>query len=100
MSPKKIIHVDHEVLALIPNFMQHREEELKELDSLIAQQDYNAIANIGHRLAGNAGSYGFYEMGTMGAALEREAKAHNLTQIKDIAAQLRLHINDIEIKGP
>ncbi len=65
---------DQEWIPFRRAFLQNRREELPILAEAFAAGDFNAIATIGHRIKGLAGSYGFTAIGEVAAALEQAAR--------------------------
>ena len=66
---------DERISNLVPAYLQNRHNELSELKNLIIKLEYKQIERIGHRLKGNALSYGFPKLSEYGAQLETAAKA-------------------------
>lgn len=58
------------IKSLLPDYLANRDKELIRLKELLMHGDLIEIKKIGHKLAGNAGSYGLTELGTIGANLE------------------------------
>ena len=67
--------------SLLPDYLANRDKELIRLKELVMQGDLIEIKKIGHKLAGNAGSYGLTELGNIGANLE---DAVNIEQAQDL----------------
>lgn len=59
-----------EIRELIPGYLENREKEIKTLYDLLSGRNLSEINKIGHKLAGNAGSYGLEELGKIGERLE------------------------------
>lgn len=62
------------IKSLLPDYLANREVELIRLKELLMQGDLIEIKKIGHKLAGNAGSYGLTELGNLGVNLEEAVK--------------------------
>lgn len=67
---KFTVKIDKDLEDIIPPFMENRKKDILELRKAIDDNDFATMKVIGHKLAGNAGSYGFDELGTFGATLE------------------------------
>lgn len=63
-----------EVRMLVPGFLAARRREHLWMESCLAEEDYEQIARLGHRLKGSGGSFGFPELTSIGARLEQAAK--------------------------
>lgn len=74
---KIIINVDPDLEDLVPAYFENRKLELASLKSSFISQNWAEIQNIGHKLKGNAASYGFETLTELGAFLEIAAKEKN-----------------------
>ena len=76
------------IKSLLPEYLDNREAELNLLKQLVARSDLIEIKKIGHKLAGNAGSYGLSELSTIGAKIEEletiEHMDHLLNQYESL----------------
>lgn len=67
--------------ALLPEYLNNRQSELLQLKKLSLDGDLIEIKKIGHKLAGNAGSYGLNKLGDIGVRLEESV---TLDEVKNI----------------
>ena len=74
-------NLSNEIKDLIPGYLVNRSKEIKLLSNLLSDCNLIDINKIGHKLAGNAGSYGLDELGKIGERLEF---ATNLTDIPQV----------------
>ena len=58
-SPDVTARIDDEIQRRRPAFLDNRRKDLSRMQEALAQQDYEAIRTMGHRMKGLAGSYGF-----------------------------------------
>ena len=85
MSTEKIVvKIDKDLEEIIPMFLENREKDLGLLQEAIGSQDLESIKVIGHKLAGNAGSYGLPELGEIGSQLEMESTTGNWENIQNL----------------
>ncbi len=70
-----------EIAELIPGYLKNRKSELSTLKDHLNTQNLLDINKIGHKLAGNAGSYHCHELGKVGEKLE---SCNNLSEVKII----------------
>lgn len=68
---------DPVIKKLLPTYLNNRLIEIDQLKQLYKNEDLEGIKRIGHKLAGNAGSYGLDELGQMGEKFE------NLTTLSE-----------------
>ena len=59
-----------EIKELIPAYLENRFKEHQLLCELLTNGNIEEINRIGHKLAGNAGSYGLNDLGKIGEQLE------------------------------
>lgn len=77
-------NLPNEIRELIPGYLENRFKEHELLCQLVSDGNLNEVNKIGHKLAGNAGSYGLDELGTVGEKLEY---ASNLADISQLLAE-------------
>lgn len=73
--------IDQEIRQRRPKFLEYRRKDLGAMQQAAAQQDYETIRIMGHRIKGLAGSYGFHDIGALGQQLEQAAQARDLAAI-------------------
>lgn len=74
---KNVVLIDSEFEDIVPTFIEKRKFELLQLRIKIENGDFYTAQVFGHRLKGNAGGYGFDELGELGSRLEIAAKEEN-----------------------
>lgn len=92
------IHVEKELEDIIPQFMEHRNKDIQILNQAFKEKDLKKIQTIGHRLAGSAPGYGFFELGSIGEKLEIAAKESQFEQIQLLITQYEEHIKTVIIE--
>ena len=88
--------IAQEILQRRPQFLQHRRKDLGAMQEAVAQQDYEAIRTMGHRIKGVAGSYGFPDIGAVGQRLEESARSRDLVAIQGEIAQLAAILHQLD----
>jgi signal transduction histidine kinase/BarA-like signal transduction histidine kinase len=63
-----------EILALVPQYLEGRIQDLQRLADALAGRDYATIGVIGHKMKGTGASFGFPELTEAGALIESAAK--------------------------
>lgn len=94
---KKLIEIDQDLKDLIPGYIQNRHKELEELNSLLADGDFEAIRSIGHKLKGNAGGYGLDELSLIGADIEKFAELTQKSELAQAFQKIETYLEEIEI---
>jgi HPt (histidine-containing phosphotransfer) domain-containing protein len=84
-------------MDLIPQYLANRRKELDALDSAIAQGDFDLIQSIGHKLKGNAGSYGFDALTTLGDSFEQAGKNRDLDSAKNCLVQYSQYLDNVYV---
>ena len=72
---KLVVRIDADLRDLVPIFIAHKREDAEAIVAAIARADYEALGQLGHRIRGEGGSYGFEELTEIGAALEMTVEA-------------------------
>ncbi len=92
---KKII--DIELKEIIPGFLENRMSDIVTLDKAIEISDFPSLRSIGHKLSGNAGGYGFDDLGEIGARLETAGEEENLKNASTEIKAIKAYMNNLEI---
>lgn len=77
-------------------FIRNRRREVAVLQAALADNEFDRMRTIGHRIKGLAGSYGLHEIGAIGAQLEQAALARNPEQVTGQVAELIRAVRDAE----
>ena len=74
--------VEEEIQPLVEQYFQNRIQELDTLKQALHENDFETIKKRGHRLKGNARTYGFIDLEGLGERLEQSAQNqdHRLTE--------------------
>lgn len=82
MSDMNVVKIDKDLKEIIPMFIDNRHKDIKQLEVHLESNDLTAIEVIAHKLAGNAGSYGFMELSKIGADMEASCKANDRDSVE------------------
>jgi len=79
------IEVDADLRDLVPGFLEHKRADTGKIRTAIESGDYATISQIGHKMKGEGGSYGFDAVTEMGATLAKdlETARHTLQAITE-----------------
>ncbi len=80
--------LEKRMAELAPNYLANRRKELLDLKKFAASSEVESVQRIGHRLKGNALSYGFPELGKLGSDLEKAAQAQDFTLIHKVISKI------------
>ncbi len=98
VNEKKVVEIDKEIADIVPGFLANRNKELITLKEAISKNNFAELRNIGHKISGNAGSYGFDELGAIGAKLENSAIKKDLQSAKSNIEAIEEYLKSIEVK--
>lgn len=93
----KTIKVDKDLEDIMPEFLEHRRRDLEILENAVDKNEFNQVRTIGHRLAGNAPSYGLMDLGPIGDKLEEAARNKDKQTIIKLTNEYKAYIKDIKI---
>jgi HPt (histidine-containing phosphotransfer) domain-containing protein len=96
MNKVKIV-IDKDLKDLIPGYLANRYKDIKQCAGLVSEEKYGEIANVGHRLKGNARTYGFLYLEELGSKLEDLATSKNESEIRTLLIDYELYLNNLEI---
>ena len=93
-----IYKIDSDLKDIVPNFMNGRKKDIVTLDTAIKEKNFAEIQSVGHKLKGNAGSYGFDGLSEIVAGMEKAAKEQKLDIIEKLYADYKSHLEQIQIE--
>ncbi|MBI3592277.1 MAG: Hpt domain-containing protein [Nitrospirae bacterium] len=96
-SKKIIVHIDADLEALIPGFLQNRREDIKSILTALEVGDYQTIRILGHSMKGTGGGYGFDAISQIGYSIEKAATDRNAGEIKKLISTLSSYIESVEV---
>lgn len=97
MSEKILVRVDPELEALIPGFLENRNNDLGLLRDAMNRGAVSEIKSIGHNLKGVGGGYGFDRITEIGAGLEEAAIRNDSTAVEQLIAEFEDYLVRVEV---
>lgn len=94
---KNTVTIDKDLQEIVPMFIDNRQKDLKEIKVFLEETDLAGIQNIAHKLAGNAGSYGFTGLGQIGADMEEACKANDLEKVQSLYQNFIDYMENVEV---
>lgn len=95
------VEVDPEILDLVPIFLENRRSDLTSLREALESGDTEVVEELGHRLKGMGGGYGFEYVSRAGAAMEKLAAHGRLDDVGAWVDALAEYLERVEPrKGP
>jgi len=83
-----------EVADLVPGYLARRRADLPKLREALAAQDFATLRSMGHKLSGTGAGYGLPALSTIGAALERAARASDIAPMKGLIDALESAVSE------
>lgn len=96
-SEKIIVKIDPDLEEIIPTFLSNRESDITKLNNFFSENDVQQIQVIAHKLAGNAGSYGFDDLGKIGHKMEEACKENKVQEIEALIKEYSDYISRLEV---
>lgn len=95
---KKIaVTVDADLEDLIPDYLENRQEDIKQLKADLEKDDFENTRIIGHSMKGSGGGYGFEKISGIGALIEQAAKNRNSEEIKKQIEELSDYLDRLKV---
>jgi len=68
------VEISRDLEEIVPIFLENRAYDLRTIQDALNRQDFGTIQNLGHRLKGDGGGYGFDRITEIGTTMEQAAK--------------------------
>lgn len=94
---KIIVKVDPDLEELIPGFIAHRYDDIKQLNIYLELCDFESIIRLGHSMKGFGAGYGFDDISKIGEKLECAAKNQQKEEISYQIDAFKKYLEQVEI---
>ncbi|UVT20946.1 MAG: Hpt domain-containing protein [Nitrospira sp.] len=91
------VEISRDLEDIVPIFLANRKKDLLTLRVALTEQDFRTIQNLGHRMKGDGGGFGFDRISEIGAALELAAQRHDRSIVDQHIAQLEDFLHRVTI---
>jgi histidine phosphotransfer protein HptB len=91
------IVADEDLADLVPDYLEHRTDDVGAIRSAIARGDFEAVRILGHGMKGSGGGYGFDGITDIGAALETAGKEADAAAATDSCDSLADYLSRLEV---
>ncbi|MCB9062586.1 MAG: Hpt domain-containing protein [Halobacteriovoraceae bacterium] len=95
---KFVVRVDIDLEDLIPGFLENRRKDIETFQKQLSENDVDGIKALAHKIAGNAGGYGFDGLGEMGAKIENLAKNGDISNVPSIIEEMQDYLDNVEVE--
>lgn len=85
------------IQELAPGYLAARRQEVPQMMELLAASDFERLSVLSHSLKGSGGSFGFPELSSFGAKLERCAQKSDSVGFQEELARLRTYLEQLEL---
>ena len=92
------VTVDSRLKELVPNFINRKKTELKEMIQMIQDQEFEKLRLMGRSLAWSAPGYGFIELGLMAKKLEQDATVRRGDLLPHYRENMLQYLDNLEIE--
>jgi HPt (histidine-containing phosphotransfer) domain-containing protein len=90
--------VEKRISELLPAFLMRRRDEVESLRHALEAGDFNRLGQLGHRMRGVGGSYGFDHVTTLGQRIEQSARERDGTLILELIADYADYLANVRIE--
>ena len=94
---RNVVQVDADLRDLVPGFLAHKRADTGIIQAAIERADFQTLSQIGHKMKGEGGSYGFDAVTEMGAALERAAQARDLATARRTLEEFAAYLESVDV---
>ena len=92
-----IVEISCDLEEIVPIFLGNRENDLQALRDALTRHDFGTVQNLGHRLKGDGGGYGFDRITEIGATMEQAAKQQDGSMIEQQIVQLEEFLRRVSV---
>ncbi|MBF0606098.1 MAG: Hpt domain-containing protein [Candidatus Magnetobacterium sp. LHC-1] len=91
------IQDDEDLREIIPQYLSRRRDEIADMKKAMADNDMEKLRDMGHKLKGSGGGYGFDYLTEVGMIIEKAAKAADTTTLATHVQQLAEFLEQVEV---
>lgn len=89
--------IDDELQDIIPGYLENRRRDVSAVLSALERGDFELIRNIGHKMKGTGGGYGFDRITDIGRHIEEAAKIKHHEEISRQVEMLKLYLEQVKV---
>ncbi len=97
-SDKIKVHVNEELIDIIPGYLQNRHKDIEALHNALKEDDYETIRGLGHDMKGSGGGYGFKDITDIGRHLEEASIIKDNVSVKKLINKLEQYLKNVELE--
>jgi len=92
---KIVVRPDVRLRHLIPSYLASRRRDAEAILQALRESDFEKIREIGHKMSGTGGAFGFPQITGIGQAIEAAAKQKDVELIQSRTAELTLFLEQV-----
>ncbi len=92
-----IVEVDSELRSIVPDFLENRKKDCRQICSLLERDNFSEIRALGHRMKGVGGSFGFDDITAIGEVIELAALASDKETVSSAILQLSEYLERVKV---
>jgi PAS domain S-box-containing protein len=92
-----VVHLDPALSDLVPGFLARKANDARAVLSAIDGADFDAVAEIAHKLKGEGGSYGLDRISEFGRALENAIKTRDAAEVRKVGRELEFYLASLDV---
>jgi PAS domain S-box-containing protein len=96
-ADRVVVRADARLRAVIPKYLKSRRGDVEKILAAIEKQDFERVRELGHKMSGTGGGYGFPRITELGAAIEIAAKAKDSALLKRRAGELSRFLDQVDV---
>jgi HPt (histidine-containing phosphotransfer) domain-containing protein len=91
------VTIDADLEDIVPTFLSNRRKDVQKLRTALAQEDFETIRLLAHRMKGDGGGYGFKTISEIGENLELAAARHDHPAIEQRIGELKDFLSRVKV---
>ncbi len=96
-ADRVIVTIDADLKDIVPTFLSNRQKDVQKLRTAMAQEDFETIRLLGHRMKGDGGGYGFKTISEIGENLELAAARRDRPAIEQSIGKLEDFVSRVNV---
>lgn len=94
----KVVQVESMLEEIMPIFLGSIKQDFSKISASLSSSNFDEINAISHKIKGNAGGYGFDELGEMAKALESASKEGDIGKAMECFKSMVYYMGHIKIE--
>ncbi len=90
--------IEKDLKEIVTIFIQSRREDIKNIEMLLDEGDFDAIKKIGRSMKGVCGGHGLDFVSEIGRRIEQKSDQNDRVSVQILTKMLEEYLNHIQIK--